>query len=282
VVTVARAAERLGFHAVSVTERLLLPAREGWVNDAGLPESYVFDPIEVLTWAAARTRRVRLATGVVNAIFQPPILLARRLATLDQLSRGRVDAGVGQGGGSRSADTGFAIPEEFRAAGVPRSRRGGGFVEHLAAMRACWGADPVEFQGAHYEIPRSMVGPKPYNGTIPLLIGALLPHTIERAARIGDGFVTVAHPQNWAEIPGQLGCYRDAGGTGTVVLITFQPFADADISAARFTDAVLTDAARAQTVGVDEMHITLNLVGVHPERQAELLEELAGELGLVP
>ncbi|WP_232668016.1 TIGR03619 family F420-dependent LLM class oxidoreductase [Pseudonocardia sp. TRM90224] len=280
VVTVAKAAERLGFHAVSVTERLLMPVREDWVNDAKLPESHVFDPLELLTWAAAHTRRVRLATGVVNAIFQSPILLARRLATLDQLSHGRVDAGVGQGGGSRSAETGFAIPEEFRAAGVPMSRRGAGFVEHLAAMRACWAPDPVQFEGTHYVIPRSTVGPKPYNGTIPLLIGALLPSTIERAARIGDGFVTVAHPQNWAEIPGQVSCYRNAGGTGTVVLNTIQPFADADISAEAFTDAVLTDAAKADTAGVDEMHITLNLVGVHPDRQAELLEDLAADLKL--
>ncbi|MEJ3658892.1 TIGR03619 family F420-dependent LLM class oxidoreductase [Actinomycetes bacterium KLBMP 9759] len=282
VVTVAQAAERLGFHAVSVTERLLMPVRDGWVNNAKLPESHVFDPIELLTWAAAHTRRVRLTTGVVNAIFQPPILLARRLATLDRLSRGRVDAGVGQGGGSRSAESGFAILEEFQAAGVPMSRRGAGFVEHIAAMRACWSQDPVQFEGSHYVIPRSTVGPKPYNGTIPLLIGALLPHTIERAAGIGDGFVTVAHPQNWDEIPAQVSCYRDAGGTGTVVLNTIQPFADADVSAEAFIDAVMTDAERARTAGVDEMHITMNLIGMHPDRQAELMAELAPELKPVP
>ena len=100
----------------------------------GLPEEYVWEPIEVLTWAAAHTERVRLATGIVNALFQPPIVLARRLATLDRLSGGRLDVGLGQGW----------LPEEFVATGVPTSRRGQGFEDHLAAMRACWGPDPVE------------------------------------------------------------------------------------------------------------------------------------------
>src|SRR5262245_46198110 len=90
VLAVAAAAERLGLPAVSVSERLLLPADPAWPNEAGLPEWPVLDPIEALTFAAAHTRRVRLATGVVNALFQPPIVLARRLATLDVLSGGRV------------------------------------------------------------------------------------------------------------------------------------------------------------------------------------------------
>ncbi len=75
VVTVAQAAERFGFHAVSVSDRLLMPVRPDWSNDAELPESHVWDPLEMLTWAAADTRRIRVSTGIVNAIFQPPIVL---------------------------------------------------------------------------------------------------------------------------------------------------------------------------------------------------------------
>ena len=129
IVTMARAADRLGLHSVAATERLLLPAGEGWDNAYGLPDAYVWEPIEVLTWAAAHTERVRLATGIVNALFQTPIVLARRLATLDRLSGGRLDVGLGQGW----------LPEEFVATGVPTDRRGRGFEDHLAAMRACWG-----------------------------------------------------------------------------------------------------------------------------------------------
>ena len=272
VVTVAQAAERLGFHAVSVTERLLMPLRPDWSNDAGLPQSYVWDPLEVLTWAAAHTRRIRLSTGIVNSIFQPPIVLARRLATLDQLSHGRLDAGIGQGGGGTAA-TSYCIPEEFAAAGVPLSRRGAGFAEHVAAMRACWGPDPVEYHGEHYRIPRSTVGPKPWAETIPLFFGALVRPSIDRAARIGDGIVIVA--LDWDNTRTQIRWYRDAGGTGTVVLRTIQAYPDDQISAAAFTDAVLQDLERAAAVGADEMHFGLDFPPVHPERQVELLEALA-------
>jgi len=280
VVTVAQATERFGFHAVSVSERLLMPVRADWSNDAELPDSHVWDPLEMLTWAAAHTRRIRVTTGIVNAIFQPPIVLARRLATLDQLSRGRLDAGLGQGGGG-TAETSYLIPEEFTAAGVPIGRRGSGFVEHVAAMRACWGPDPVEFHGDHYRIPRAVVGPKPYAGTIPLFFGALRRSTIERAAQQADGVVLVA--VDWEETRTQIGWYRDAGGTGTVVVNTIPSYPDGKVTAAAFTDAVVADLDRAAAVGADEMHISLNLVvPVPPEDQAELLGTLAAELGLIP
>jgi alkanesulfonate monooxygenase SsuD/methylene tetrahydromethanopterin reductase-like flavin-dependent oxidoreductase (luciferase family) len=278
VVTVAQAAEQLGFHAVSVSERLLLPLRADWDNDAGLPESHVWDPIEVLTWAAAHTQRIRLTTGIVNAIFQPPIVLARRLATLDRLSRGRLDAGLGQGGGG-TPETSHLIPEEFTAAGVPLERRGAGFVEHVVAMRACWGPDPVEFHGEHYRIPRAAVGPKPYGATIPVLFGALVRSTIERAARLDAGVILVA--VDWHETRTRIGWYRDAGGgdTGTVVVNTIPRWTDGEVTTAAFTDAVLTDLDRAAAAGADEMHISLNLgVPIPPDRQAELLAHLAAEL----
>jgi probable F420-dependent oxidoreductase len=277
VVIVARAAERLGFHAVSVSERLLMPVRPDWDNGAGLPESYVWDPVETLTWAAAHTERIRLSTGIVNAIFQPPIVLARRLATLDRLSRGRLDAGIGQGGGGTAA-TAYCIPEEFAAAGVPISRRGAGFVEHVAAMRACWGPDPVMFHGEHYQIPRSTVGPKPWQGTIPLFFGANTRKSIERAARIADGFVTVALPGHWDTTDTQIRWSRDAGGSGTVVVNSIQVYPDEAITAAMFTDAVLTDLHRAAAAGADEMHLSLNLASVPPERQVDLLAALAAHL----
>jgi len=278
VVTVAQAAERFGFHAVSVSERLLMPVRPDWSNDAGLPESHVWDPVEMLTWAAAHTRRIRVSTGIVNAIFQPPIVLARRLATLDQLSGGRLDVGLGQGGGG-TPETSYLIPEEFAAAGVPIERRGAGFVEHVAAMRACWGPDPVEFHGDHYEIPRSAVGPKPYAGTLPVFFGALVRPTIERAAQQADGVVLVS--LDWDETRTKIDWYRDAGGTGTVVVNTIPTYADGKVTAPAFTDGVLADLDRAAAVGADEMYISLNLgIPVPPDRQGELLGALAAELGL--
>src|SRR5437868_1104558 len=100
-----------------------------------------------------RYGRPRRPCGVRPYRSQPgTLILARRLATLDRLSEGRLDVGVGQGGGTRQPP--FYIPEEFTAAGVPAGRRGAGFVENLAAMRACWGPDPVEFHGEYYQIPK--------------------------------------------------------------------------------------------------------------------------------
>jgi alkanesulfonate monooxygenase SsuD/methylene tetrahydromethanopterin reductase-like flavin-dependent oxidoreductase (luciferase family) len=278
IVTVAQAADRFGFHAVSVSERLLMPVRPDWTNDADLPESHVWEPLELLTWAAAHTERIRLSTGVVNAIFQPPVVLARRLATLDQLSRGRLDAGFGQGGGG-SPETSYLIPEEFAAVDVPIGRRGAGFVEHVAAMRACWGPDPVEFDGDHYRIPRSFVGPKPYAGTIPVFFGALVRPTIERAARLADGVVLVA--VDWEETRTRIDWYRAAGGTGTVVVNAMPVHTSADVSATAFTTAVVRELEAATSAGADEMHLTLNLGDpVPPDRQAELLEALASTVGL--
>jgi alkanesulfonate monooxygenase SsuD/methylene tetrahydromethanopterin reductase-like flavin-dependent oxidoreductase (luciferase family) len=220
-----------------------------------------------------------VSTGIVNSIFHSPIVLARRLATLDQLSRGRLDAGIGQGGGGTAA-TSYCIPEEFAAAGVPINRRGAGFAEHVAAMRACWEPDPVEYHGDHYQIPLSTVGPKPWANTIPLFFGAGVRPAIERAARIGDGFVTVALPLKWDNTRTQIRWYRDAGGTGTVVVNSIQAYPDGPISPAAFTDPVLEDLDRAVAVGADEMHFSLNLASVHPERRVELFEALAAQLDL--
>jgi alkanesulfonate monooxygenase SsuD/methylene tetrahydromethanopterin reductase-like flavin-dependent oxidoreductase (luciferase family) len=143
ILTVASAAERLGFHSVSTFERLLLPLTSDWGNIYGLPDYPAYDALETLTWVAAHTKRVRLVTGTLSSLFQSPIVLARRLATLDHLSGGRVVAGIALGW----------MPEELAATGVPVSGRGARFEEHLAAMRACWGPDPVEHHGASYQLP---------------------------------------------------------------------------------------------------------------------------------
>jgi probable F420-dependent oxidoreductase len=260
VAAVAVAAERSGFHAVSVTERLLLPAGPGWRNEAGLPEWPVLDPIEALTWAAAHTSRVRLATGVVDALFQPPILLARRLATLDVLSGGRVDAGLGQGW----------IPEEFAAAGMPESRRGRGFEDYLAALQACWGPDPVEHDGPAYRIPPSRVGPKPVAGTIPLAIGAVARPAVERAARLGLGFVAAV--RDWDTTAAEVGWYRAAGGPGPVALRLVVP---GDGTGDGATGPVVAgELTRAAEVGAEEVHFAIPLE-LPAERQVQVVERIA-------
>jgi alkanesulfonate monooxygenase SsuD/methylene tetrahydromethanopterin reductase-like flavin-dependent oxidoreductase (luciferase family) len=267
--TVARAADRLGLHSVATSERLLLPAGDDWDNAYGLPETYVWEPIEVLTWAAAQTERVRLTTGIVNALFQPPIVLARRLATLDRLSGGRLDVGLGQGW----------LAEEFVATGTPTSQRGRGFEDHLAAMRACWGPDPVEHHSDDYPIPRSTVGPKPVRGAdIPVLIGAVARPAVERAARLG-GFVTAVRDRDTSAT--EIGWYRAAGGTGPVVAQVMSSWgASPDEPVDAFVAWAVAELCHAAPLGVDEGRFDLNLGGVDVDRQVMALEALAAALAL--
>lgn len=183
---VALEAEKIGLASLWVSDRLLLPTKpkESW--DGGpWPDMFatVYDPLEMLTWVAARTKTVKLGTRVLSGLFQNPVTLARRFATLDRLSNGRAIAGIGQGD----------FRDEFEAANVPLKRRGRGFEEFVLAIRAVWGPDPVSFSGHFYRIPESKIGPKPVQGGgIPLLLGAFERRALERAARIADGILPVA------------------------------------------------------------------------------------------
>ena len=183
---VAEEAEKMGLASLWVSDRLLLPTKPKETFDGDpWPEIFatVYDPIEMLTFAAARTKKVKLGTSVVSALFQNPVTLARRFATLDRLSDGRAIAGIGQGD----------FRDEFEAANVPIRRRGRGFEEFARAMRAVWGPDPVSFNGEFYNIPESRIGPKPVQSSgIPMLLGAFAPASRERAARIADGIMPAA------------------------------------------------------------------------------------------
>jgi probable F420-dependent oxidoreductase len=201
---VAQAAERLGYDAVWTFERLLYPT--GNVEQPGgpprpLPEYYqsVFDPLETLSWVAAQTSRVKLGTSIIDALFHTPVILSKRFATLDQLSGGRVIAGLGQGW----------MAQEFAAANVPPSRKGAGLEEFVAAMRAAWGSDPVCFEGRWYTIPDSIIRPKPVQpGGPPIVFGAMTPAGLQRAARVADGINPIAFSLEM--LSGLLQGYRTA------------------------------------------------------------------------
>ena len=164
------------------------------------PEQYrtVYEPLETLSYVAALTSRIRLGTSVIDALFHPPVVLARRFATLDRSSGGRVIAGLGQGW----------MPQEFGTAGIPMRRRGAGMDEAIAAMRACWGPDPVAYEGRFYRIAPSEVNPKPVQAHIPVLMGATTPAGITRAARIADGINP--HAFSLDALVGVIATFHDA------------------------------------------------------------------------
>jgi probable F420-dependent oxidoreductase len=206
IANVAVEAERIGLDSVWSWERLMRPTVPIAMGGAGgpvmeAPEFFgsVYDPIETLSYVAAKTSRILLGTSVLDALFQPPIILARRLATLDRLSAGRLIAGVGQGW----------MDQEFQAAGVSMKRRGAGFEEHILAMRAVWGPDPVRFAGRIYRMPEADIGPKPVRAGGPrLVVGAGSPAAVERAGRLGVGLTLVIF--DWDTIRETVRTFRSA------------------------------------------------------------------------
>ncbi|GAA1649240.1 TIGR03619 family F420-dependent LLM class oxidoreductase [Georgenia ruanii] len=177
IAAVARRAEELGYASLWTFQRLLVP--EG----SRLPPVYasVLDPVVALGFAAAVTERVRLGTAVVNLPFVAPVLLAKQMVTLDVLSGGRLDVGLGLGW----------QPEEFEASGTPMERRGARAEEYLACLLALWGPDPVEFEGEFYRVPRASVQPKPVQRPAPpVLLGASAPSALARIGRLADGWIS--------------------------------------------------------------------------------------------
>jgi probable F420-dependent oxidoreductase len=189
-VTVAKRAEDLGFDSLWVLDRILWPVNPRApypIGDGSLPVKYksVLDPLETLTFVAAHTRRIALGTSVLNLPWYTPVLLARRLTTLDILSAGRLKVGFGIGWS----------PDEYEAAGVTWQERGKRADELIQALKKIWTTDPVEFQGKYYRIPKSVIGPKPVQKPHPpVYMAAYAPSALKRVAAEANGWFPVGIP----------------------------------------------------------------------------------------
>ena len=203
VVLAARTAEAAGFASLWTYERLLFPANpvESYAGtDAPWPthSRQAADPLAVLTAAAVVTETVRLGTSVLVAGLHTPIQLAKALATVDQISGGRMIAGLG---------TGWST-DEFRAAGARRADRGLLLDETLDVLDAVWTRDPVTFRSPHVVIDDAAVLPKPV-AQMPVLLagGGSLPDrapskALRRIAERADGWLPLLTE------PGQAGATR--------------------------------------------------------------------------
>lgn len=173
---VAGRAEQLGYATLWTFQRLLYPA------DRILPASHgsVLDSIAALAYVAGRTERIGIGTATICAPLTTPLALAKAMASLDVLSRGRLTVGLGIGW----------LPQEYEAAGVPFERRGDRMEEYLRCLHALWTDDPVEFAGDFYEIPKSHVAPSPVQRPHPpLLLGGSAPKALRRAGRMAEGWI---------------------------------------------------------------------------------------------
>ncbi|PPK62207.1 TIGR03619 family F420-dependent LLM class oxidoreductase [Actinokineospora auranticolor] len=174
---VATRAEDLGYRSLWTMQRLLSPPDANW----GEAYRTVLDPVATLSFLAARTSRVRLGAAVLNMPFFAPALLAKQLATVDILSGGRLDAGLGIGWSD----------EEYAAVGADKARRGKRADEYLPLLRRFWTDDVIEHEGEFYRVPPSRMDPKPVQpGGPPILLGAGAEAALRRAGRLADGWVS--------------------------------------------------------------------------------------------
>lgn len=177
VAEIAATADALGYHSLWTFQRLLHPAGADWDP----VYRSVIDPVVTLAYAAALAPRARLGLAVVNLPFYPPVVLAKQLTSVDLLSGGRLDAGLGLGWAA----------EEFQAAGVSMRRRGDRAEEYLRCLKAIWTQPVVRFDGEFYTVPPSRIDPKPVQRPHPpLLLGAMSRPALRRAGRLADGWVS--------------------------------------------------------------------------------------------
>lgn len=174
---VAERAERLGYHSLWTFQRLLSDVDGAW----GPVYRSVLDPTVALAYVAALTQRVRLGVAVLNMPFASPALVAKQASTLDVLSNGRLDLGLGLGW----AD------EEYQASGVSKQLRGRRGEDFVAALKALLTNDIVEHDGPFYTVPRTRMEPKPVQrAALPILLGGTAPEALRRAGRLADGWVS--------------------------------------------------------------------------------------------
>jgi probable F420-dependent oxidoreductase len=182
---VCRRAEAAGFESLWGGEHVVLPtsieSRYPYTADGRIPatpDTPIPDPLIWLAFAAAAAPSMRLGTCILIVPQRNPLVLAKELATLDQLSGGRVELGLGVGW----------MKEEFDALGVPWERRGARTDEYVAAMRALWSGPHVEFHGEFVDFSPVTCSPRPVQPSIPILVGGDTEAAVQRAGRLADGY----------------------------------------------------------------------------------------------
>jgi probable F420-dependent oxidoreductase len=183
VAAVARRAEEVGFDSVWIGEHVVMSGRESYPganqNRVGpSPTGALPDPIEWLTYVAACTERVLLGTAIFLLPLHRAAVTAKRLATLDQLSGGRLRLGIGVGWSRHEYET---VGESFAS----RGRR---CDEAIDAIRTLWRDSPATFQGEFFNFDSVHSVPQPVHGAVPILVGGDSDAAARRAGRRGDGY----------------------------------------------------------------------------------------------
>ena len=164
--------EQLGYESIWVWDHILLGV------DPYFP---ILDSLSILTAVAARTERIRLGTGVLVLPARNPVLLAKQLSSIDQISNGRLTLGLASGWYKR----------EFDAIGVPFNKRGNIMDQNLDILTRLWQEDSVTGSYPPYELAEAVMSPKPVQKPRPpILIGGYVDRVLKRAGVVGDGWLT--------------------------------------------------------------------------------------------
>jgi probable F420-dependent oxidoreductase len=184
-VDVARVAEDCGVDRIVVVDHVVMGRRTDaytWGRFPVPPEAPWLEPIAVLSAMASATSSIRLSTGILIAPLRPASLLAKQVATLDVLSGGRVDLGVGVGWQR----------EEYDAQGLDFSRRGELLEDTVAACRALWADLPAKFDSASVSFDETFCSPQPVQKPLPVWFGGTLnERMLARIVRLGDGWIPI-------------------------------------------------------------------------------------------
>jgi probable F420-dependent oxidoreductase len=192
-VSMVQAAEAAGFESLWCPEHVVVAVGDGVTPYAGSLDGKmdrlwkrggIPDPLIWLAFVASRTSTIRLGTNVVIVPEHQPVVLAKTVATLDFLSNGRVELGIGVG----------ELPEEYAAVGMSFTNRGRRMDESIEAMRTLWQEEVANYEGKYVQLTNIRCDPKPANGTVRLHIGGASEAAVRRAARYGDGYFPYVAP----------------------------------------------------------------------------------------
>jgi probable F420-dependent oxidoreductase len=278
---VAQRAEALGYDSLWTIERLLWPVKPQSpypaTPDGSLPEPYkhVLDPLEALTFAAAQTKKIGLGTSVLDIPYHNPVMLARRLTTLDVLSNGRLRLGLGLGWSK----------DEMDAVGSDIKKRGAMADEFLQVLKAIWTTNPVEFHGKFYQIPKSYIGPKPVQKPHPpIYMAAFAPTAMKRLATMADGWNPVAIPvDGMAQMFGGLKqmakeAGRDPSSLKMIVRahvdISDKPLGKERMIFSGTLDQIKEDVAGCKRIGAHELFFDPTFYTQRLDRWLALMEQL--------
>jgi probable F420-dependent oxidoreductase len=291
VIYIAKEAEKEGLDSVWVLERLLWPLKPQTpyiaTPDGTLPVEYqnVLEPLETLTYLAGITDKISLGTCIIDMLFHNPVVLARRFATLDILSRGRAIAGLGIGWSK----------DEYEVSGVPYKHRGERANEFLRVLKRIWTDEVVEFKGQFYSIPASKIGPKPVQKPHPpILLGGFSPNTLLRIVNYADGWLPVAGFGPLEQLEQSINGLREGARKANkdpskirIFVLTYPNVLDSSSPAPSSeqqrspmtgtTDQIGTDIEKIKSMGVE--HIIFGYVfspiGKDKNRMIEITKQLA-------